>query len=113
MDSVLYILQKRVLKFYNNEHTDEDKFVNSLAKLYTQMKSMETHKYLPPKNSATIQELVTFLKKKQIKEASVNTAGRGFSETDTFHESELGYNGGHHFVKIPNSSKRNQVIYEK
>ena len=79
VDSILFILQKRVLKFYNNEHADEEKFINSLIKLYSQMKVMETHKYLPPKNSATIHELVTFLKKKQIKEASVNTMGRGFS----------------------------------
>lgn len=40
LDSVLYILQKRILKFYNNERTDEDKFITVLSKLNQQMKNM-------------------------------------------------------------------------
>ena len=71
IDSVLYILQKRVCKFYQGEPADDDKFISMLVKLHHQMRGMETHKYLEPKSSHTIDELVSFLRKKQIKEASV------------------------------------------
>jgi hypothetical protein len=53
LEGVLYILQKRVLKFYHNEKADEEKFISSLNKLYHQMKSMEKHKYLEPKLSTS------------------------------------------------------------
>ena len=39
-------MQKRLLRFYKNQDTDEDKFCNILNKMYSQMKHMEHHKYL-------------------------------------------------------------------
>lgn len=39
-------MQKRLLRFYKNQNTDEDKFLNILNKMYSQMKNMENHKYL-------------------------------------------------------------------
>lgn len=68
---MLYILQKRVLRFYRGQPTDEEKFVNLLSKLYSQMKSMEGHKYLEPKSSRTFEELLNFLKEKQMEDASI------------------------------------------
>ena len=46
-------MQKRLLRLYKNQHTDEDKFFNILNKMYSQMKHMENHKYLQPKTSRT------------------------------------------------------------
>lgn len=66
VDSVLYILQKRIIKFYQGEHADEDKFLSMLLKINNQMKSMEAHKYLEPKSSQAFGELIEVLKKKQM-----------------------------------------------
>lgn len=40
------ILQRRLLKFYKGQQADEEKFLFILSKLHSQMKSMESHKYL-------------------------------------------------------------------
>ena len=40
IESMIYILQKRLLKFYQHEKADEDKFLASLSKIHNQMKSM-------------------------------------------------------------------------
>lgn len=61
IDSLLYVLQKRLIKFYQNEPTDEDKFISILAKLHSQMKNMENSKYLEPKTSIAVAELVKYL----------------------------------------------------
>jgi uncharacterized protein with von Willebrand factor type A (vWA) domain len=61
IDSLLYVLQKRLIKFYQNEPTDEDKFISILTKLHSQMKNMENSKYLEPKTSVAIAELVKYL----------------------------------------------------
>lgn len=71
IDSIIYIFQKRLMKFYKGERADEEKFVSALSKIHSQMKSMETHKYLEPKSSHTFEDLLSFLKKKQIDEASM------------------------------------------
>ena len=46
VESIIFILQKRLLKFYRNEKADENKFLSALCKIHAQMKSMENHKYL-------------------------------------------------------------------
>jgi hypothetical protein len=58
IDSLLYILQKRIIKFYQNEQADEETFINLVLKLHQQMKNMEKSKYLDPKSSQAINELV-------------------------------------------------------
>ena len=55
INSLLYILQKRILKFYTNEKTDEYKFSSLVQKIYLQIKQMEKAKYLDPKCSYAIQ----------------------------------------------------------
>lgn len=61
VDSLLYILQKRIIKFYRGEPADEDKFVTLVTKLAQQMRSMEKSKYLDPKSSVALNELVKFM----------------------------------------------------
>lgn len=53
LDSIVYILQKRVLKFYQEQPADEEKFISMLTKIHNQMKHMEAHKYLEPKSSSS------------------------------------------------------------
>ena len=72
LDSVLYILQKRIIKFYSNEKADEEKFMTILSKLHLQMKNMETHKYLEPKSSNTFEELINYLRIKSKDDISAN-----------------------------------------
>jgi hypothetical protein len=52
------VLQKRVLKIYTKEHTDEEKFREAILKLHHHLKAMEKHKYLEPKSSTAVDELV-------------------------------------------------------
>lgn len=61
MDSLIYILQKRIIKFYQKEEADEEKFVALVLKLHHQLKGMEKNKYLDPKSSRSIEELVKFI----------------------------------------------------
>ena len=90
MDSLIYILQKRIIKFYQNQYADEEKFLNLVCKLHHQMKVMENHKYLEPKSSCTFDELVIFLKKVRKEVSSVNaTGGCKGSEMGSIHTSEF------------------------
>jgi hypothetical protein len=61
IDSLLYILQKRIIKFYRNEEADEERFVALVLKIHHQLKNMEPHKYLEPKTSNTINELIKIM----------------------------------------------------
>lgn len=54
IDSLLYILQKRIIKFYQGEPADEEKFISLVVKLHTQMRNMEKSKYLEPKSSLSV-----------------------------------------------------------
>lgn len=49
--TLLYLLQKRVYKFYNNEPANDAKFIDLLMKVYATVKGMEDSKYLEPKLS--------------------------------------------------------------
>jgi hypothetical protein len=40
IDSLLYILQKRIIKFYQGDTADEEKFVSLVLKLHQQMRNM-------------------------------------------------------------------------
>jgi hypothetical protein len=55
VDSLIYILQKRIIKFYQKEEADEEKFVALVLKLHHQLKGMEKNKYLDPKSSRSIE----------------------------------------------------------
>lgn len=44
-------MQKRILKFYNEEEADENKFLDVLIQLHQQMAKMEENKYLEPRSS--------------------------------------------------------------
>ena len=61
IDSLLYILQKRMIRFYSGEPAEEDKFIAVVMKLNQQMKKMEKSKYLEPKSSESVSELVKFM----------------------------------------------------
>ena len=54
IDSLLYILQKRIIKFYKNEEADEERFISLVIKIHNQLRSMENNKYLEPKTSLSI-----------------------------------------------------------
>ena len=61
MDSLLYVLQKRIIKFYTGDQADEEKFISVVLKLHSQMKKMEKSKYLDPKSSDSLNELIRFM----------------------------------------------------
>lgn len=61
IDSLLYVLQRRIIKFYKNEEADEEKFISLVLKIHHQLRSMENNKYLEPKTSQSILELVKFM----------------------------------------------------
>jgi len=61
VESLIYILQRRIIKFYKNEDADEEKFMSLVMKIYGQLKSMENNKYLDPKSSIAINDLVKFI----------------------------------------------------
>ena len=61
LDSLLYLLQKRIIKFYQNDTADEERFITLVLKLHQQMRNMEKSKYLEPKSSMAIAELVGFM----------------------------------------------------
>ena len=50
----MFVLQKRIIKFYSNENADENKFLDVLIQLHQQMAKMEENKYLEPKSSKSI-----------------------------------------------------------
>lgn len=60
---MLFVLQKRLLKFYNNETADENKFLDVLIQLHQQMAKMEENKYLEPRSSKSIEDLLRHLLK--------------------------------------------------
>ena len=93
-----------------------------LAKLHSQMRAMETHKYLDPKSSQTFEELVHFLKKKQVKEASMfnncninvkdnNNMNKIYSsDVESIHLSEF-EQGKHPYVNLNNIKQK--VYYDQ
>jgi hypothetical protein len=54
IDALLYVLQKRIIKFYMGEHAEEEKFISAVVRLHHQMQKMEKNKYLDPKSSESI-----------------------------------------------------------
>jgi hypothetical protein len=67
LDSLLSILQRRIIKFYQDEPADEEKFASLVLKIHHQLRAMEKNKYLEPKNSASVNELVQFLQQNSFK----------------------------------------------
>ena len=61
LDSLLYLLQKRIIKFYQNDAADEERFIALVLKLHQQLRNMERSKYLEPKSSMAVTELVRFM----------------------------------------------------
>lgn len=66
IDSLLYILQKRIIKFYQGEQAEEDRFIELVLKLHQQMRNMEKNKYLDPKSSHSVNELIKFMQVYQL-----------------------------------------------
>ena len=63
MEDVVFVLQKRLLKFYNQEAADENKFLDVLIQLHQQMAKMEENNSLEPKSSKSIEDLLRHLLK--------------------------------------------------
>ena len=61
IDSLLYVLQKRIIKFYQGEPADEEKFISLVLKLNQQLRAMEKNKYLEPKSSLSVNELTQYM----------------------------------------------------
>lgn len=58
VEALIGLLQKRILRLYRCEQTDEAKFGSTLRKIHGSMHKMESHKYLEPKLSTAFGELV-------------------------------------------------------
>ena len=56
--NLLYLLQYRIRKFYANEVVNENNFVNLLIKTYNKTIKLETSKYIPPRFSEAIKDLI-------------------------------------------------------
>lgn len=67
-EDLVYVLQKRLLKFYHNEQADESKFISILSHIYASLLKMEDSKYLEPKLSRSFEDLLRFLTNKGVKE---------------------------------------------
>ena len=61
IDSLLYVLQKRIIKFYQGEPADEERFISLVLKLNQQLRAMEKNKYLEPKSSQSVNELTQYM----------------------------------------------------
>jgi hypothetical protein len=51
-------MQKRIVKFYNGENSDDSMFFNVIKRLFNAMRKMEKYKYLEPKLSESFRELI-------------------------------------------------------
>lgn len=58
--SLISNLQKRLLKFYRGEQSDDSLFFAVIRKLFNAMRKMEKYKYLEPKISESFRELLEF-----------------------------------------------------
>lgn len=58
--SLISNIQKRLLKFYRGEASDDSLFFGVIRKLYHAMRKMEKYKYLEPKLSENFRELLEF-----------------------------------------------------
>jgi hypothetical protein len=56
--NLLYLLQYRIRKFYANEVVNENNFVNLLIKTYNKTIKLETSKYIPPRFSEAMKDLI-------------------------------------------------------
>lgn len=54
-------LKKRVVKFYNKENCDEDKFKLLIKKIYKKMYLLEKGKFMQPKYSTCFGDLIGLL----------------------------------------------------
>lgn len=72
MEDVIFVLQKRILKFYAHEAADENKFLDVLIQLHQQMAKMEENKYLEPRTSKSIEDLLRHLLKSASHDADKN-----------------------------------------
>ncbi len=54
VSSVIYILQKRLVKFFRGEAANDVKFFQVLMRIVGSIRNMEEYKYLQPKFSQSI-----------------------------------------------------------
>lgn len=62
--SLLRMLCRRLLKFYENEHSDDRSFATAVTKAQRMLQRQEKHKYLDPKVSFALEEFTDYLKDK-------------------------------------------------
>lgn len=56
--NLLYLLQYRIRKLYAQESVNEHNFRNCLLRTYSKTVKMESDKFLPPKFSAAVKDLI-------------------------------------------------------
>lgn len=61
MENLVISLKKRIIKFYNQEPCDEDKFKLLIKKIYKKMFILEKGKFMAPKYSTCFNDLVESL----------------------------------------------------
>jgi len=62
--SLLRMLCRRLLKFYEGEHSDDTSFAMAVTKAQRVLRRQEKHKYLDPKVSLALDEFTDYLKDK-------------------------------------------------
>jgi hypothetical protein len=58
LETLIIALKKRIIKFYNREEADEDKFKLLLKKVYKKMYILEKGKFMTPKYTSCLSDLV-------------------------------------------------------
>jgi hypothetical protein len=61
IENLVLALKKRVIKFYNKENCDEDKFKLLIKKIYKKMYLLEKGKFMQPKYSTCFGDLIGLL----------------------------------------------------
>lgn len=59
--NMVYLLQYRIRKFYTKESVNEHNFRHVLLKTYTKSVKLEASKFLPPKFSEALEDLVDLM----------------------------------------------------
>lgn len=61
LENLVIAFKKRIMKFYNNELCDEQKFMLLIKKIYKKMFLLEKGKFMTPKYSTCFTDLIEFL----------------------------------------------------
>lgn len=58
VETLIIALKKRIIKFYNQEQTDEEKFKLLVKKLYKKMFLLQRGKFMAPKYTSCFTDLI-------------------------------------------------------